>query len=74
MDNQNNQTNQTSDRSLITEKEHLYVKDMMSWELLAMKKCHDAASRCENAEFTNLINSIGQQHERNYKQLLGQLQ
>jgi predicted metal-dependent phosphoesterase TrpH len=68
-----NQTTKTQDRNMITEKEHLYIKDMLSWELLAMKKCKDAATQCNDPQFAQLINGIGLKHEQNYLNILSKL-
>jgi len=71
---QQSQKQMTDDRSRLTEKELLYVKDFMSWELLAMKKCRDAADRCEDKEIAALIEETGRRHVRHFNSLLAHLQ
>jgi len=66
--------NQTTDRSQITDKELHYIKDMLSWELLAMKKCNELASQCQNPSFQTLINQVGMRHEQQYNAILSHLQ
>lgn len=71
---QQNNMNMTSDRNLISAKELQYVKDFLSWELLAMKKCNEAASRCTDQQIQALIKQTGKQHEQQYEQILSHLQ
>ncbi|MCS7459403.1 hypothetical protein N0M98_04560 [Paenibacillus doosanensis] len=70
----NNQQNMTSDRSLLSEKEFSYIKDFLSWELLAMKKCKESAEQCQDAEIKQLIEKTGRQHLDHYQTLLNHLQ
>jgi hypothetical protein len=70
----NSQTSTTSDRQLITDKELLYIKDFLSWELLAMKKCSDAAILCTDSAIQGLIRQIGEKHKQHYQTLIAQLQ
>ena len=74
MNNQNPQPSTTTDRSLFSDKEHLYVKDFMSWELLAMKKCKHSADSCSDPQIKALIEQIGNKHKQHYEMLLSQLQ
>jgi len=62
--------NMTGDRNLLSTKELNYIKDFLSWELLAMKKCHDTASRCEDQEIATLIKQTGQRHLQHFEDLL----
>ena len=71
---QQNNMNMTSDRNLISAKELQYVKDFLSWELLAMKKCNEAASHCTYQQIQALIKQTGKQHEQQYEQILSHLQ
>lgn len=70
------QTNtvQTHDRSLIADKELHYIKDYLSWELLAMKKCSDTANQVQDPQMAGLIRQIGQKHQEHYNTILNQLQ
>lgn len=67
-------TQTTSDRSLLSDKELHYVKDFLSWELLAVKKCNDAAGECQDAQISQLIRETGKKHQQHYDQLLTYLQ
>lgn len=61
--------------NVITTKDLAYLKDAMSWELLAMKKCHHfAADHCSDQELQNQLNGLGQMHQNHYNQLLQYLQ
>lgn len=58
---------------VITDKDHLYLKDALSWELLAMKKCHHYAQMCQDQEVRGVIDRIGQMHQDHYQRLLGEV-
>jgi type I site-specific restriction endonuclease len=58
----------------ISTKDLQYLTDEMSWELLAMKKCHHAAREVQDPAIATLINQVGQMHQRHYETLLVQLQ
>lgn len=73
MPGQENQQQMTADRSLLSDKELHYLKDFMSWELLAMKKCADLANRCQDPEIQSLMRETGKKHLSHYQQLLGHL-
>lgn len=64
----------TENRNLLTEKELLYVQDYLSWELLAMKKCSEAASQTVDPDIRALITRVGSQHQQHYESLLNHLQ
>lgn len=55
---------------VITTKDLSYLKDQMSWELLAMKKCAHYAQECTDPDVKSFIERIGQMHQRHYQQLL----
>ncbi len=55
---------------VITTKDLSYLKDQMSWELIAMKKCAHYAQECTDPEVKSLIGKIGQMHQRHYQQIL----
>lgn len=63
----------TTDRSKLTDKELHYVKDYLSWELLAMKKCNDAANACTDAQIKQLIMQTGEKHKQHYETILSHL-
>ncbi|MGA8943216.1 MAG: hypothetical protein WB502_10925 [Thermoactinomyces sp.] len=58
----------------ITSKDLSYLSDEMSWELLAMKKCYHFANECQDPSISQLINRIGQMHQKHYEMLLNCLQ
>ncbi|WP_238322714.1 hypothetical protein [Gorillibacterium massiliense] len=68
------QANQTTNRNLIAEKELLYLQDFLSWELLAMKKCNEAAQGVMDTKIAGVIRDMGSRHQQHYQELLNQLQ
>jgi hypothetical protein len=59
---------------VITSKDLAYLKDAMSWELLAFKKCRQSASFATDPEVQHQIDSAGRMHQKHYDQLLNYLQ
>ncbi|MDF2663457.1 MAG: hypothetical protein K0Q94_6248 [Paenibacillus sp.] len=59
---------------IITTKDHLYLKDQLSWELVAMKKCRHFAQECSDPEISQAIDRAGQMHQRHFELLLKHLQ
>ncbi|KRF21513.1 hypothetical protein [Paenibacillus sp. Soil787] len=59
---------------VITTKDSQYLKDQLSWELLAMKKCRHFAQECSDSEIGQLIDKAGQMHQKHYMLLLKHLQ
>lgn len=64
----------TQDRNMLTDKELHYLKDFLSWELLAMKKCNEAANQCTDPQIQTLIRQTGQKHQQHYEMFLQHLQ
>lgn len=60
--------------NVMTTKDTAYLKDQLSWLLLAMKKCSHFANECSDPEIGQAITKAGQMHERHYKLLLKHLQ
>ncbi|KXG09603.1 hypothetical protein PNH38_13840 [Anoxybacillus rupiensis] len=58
---------------MISSKDAMYFTDMMSWNLLAMKKAHFFASQCQDPEVAAAIERAGQMHQRHYEQILQHL-
>ncbi len=56
---------------VISTKDHLYLKDAMSWELTAMKKCFHFAREAVDPEIKMALDSAGQMHMNHYMRLLG---
>jgi hypothetical protein len=71
---QQQQTTMQQPPNVITTKDQLYLTDMLSWNLLAMKKAHFYASQCQNQEIKNQLDKIGQMHNQHYQKILGHLQ
>ncbi|MFD0697300.1 hypothetical protein ACFQZT_24815 [Paenibacillus sp. GCM10027628] len=67
------QAQTTTDRNVLTDKELHYLKDFLSWELMAMKKCNDTANRCTDPQIQALIKQTGQKHLDHYNSLLTHL-
>jgi hypothetical protein len=63
----------TNPPDVITDKDQLYLKDALSWELLAMKKCHHYAQMCQDQEVSGLIDRLGRMHQDHYQRLLGEV-
>lgn len=59
--------------AVISTKDALYLTDMLSWNLLAMKKAHFFAQQCQDQEIVHEINKCGQMHQRHYNQILKHL-
>ncbi|MDK2901758.1 hypothetical protein H0A61_02076 [Koleobacter methoxysyntrophicus] len=55
---------------IITTKDLAYLKDAMSWELTAMKKCYHFARECSDAEVRNILERAGKMHQKHYEILL----
>lgn len=58
---------------VITTKDYLYLKDQLSWELVAMKKCHHVAKQCSDSDIREAIDKAGRMHQRHYELLLKHL-
>lgn len=59
---------------VITSKDLLYLKDQLSWQLNAMKKCAHYAQECQDQRVKQAIEKAGQMHQRHYEKLLPHLQ
>jgi hypothetical protein len=64
----------TPNRNLLSDKELLYLKDFLSWELLAIKKLSAAAGACQDANLRTLLDAAGKRHQQHYNTLLSHLQ
>ncbi|GMB09060.1 hypothetical protein EDD69_11287 [Thermolongibacillus altinsuensis] len=72
--NMQNNVNMAQPPEMVSTKDALYLTDMLSWNLLAMKKAHFFASQCQDQEIINAIERAGQMHQRHYQQILNHLQ
>jgi hypothetical protein len=59
--------------SVVSTKDSLYLTDMLSWNLLAMKKAHFFAGQCQDNELKTEIEKCGQMHQRHYEKILTHL-
>lgn len=58
---------------VVTTKDIMYLKDQLSWELLAMKKCRHFAEECSDPDIKQAIDRAGRMHQRHYELLLKHL-
>ena len=68
------QTRMNEPPQVITTKDLDYLKDAMSWELLAFKKCRQYASFATDSQISRQIDATGQMHQKHYDQLLHHLE
>jgi hypothetical protein len=59
---------------VITTKDAFYLRDMLSWNLLAMKKAHFFAQQCQIPDIVNAMHQAGQMHQRHYQKILQHMQ
>ena len=59
--------------SVVSTKDSLYLTDMLSWNLLAMKKAHFFAQQCQDQELKMEIEKCGQMHQKHYQKILTHL-
>ncbi|HEY8347940.1 MAG TPA: hypothetical protein VIL07_11840 [Symbiobacteriaceae bacterium] len=65
---------QISDRAPLSEKELFYIRDQMSWELVAAKKAYQYAHQTSDPECRNLMFTVAEQHQRNLERVMQYLQ
>ena len=58
----------------VTTKDLAYIKDALSWELLAAKKCHHFAQECNDNQIKQTIEQAGRMHQNHYQKLLNHLE
>ncbi|MFC0523831.1 hypothetical protein ACFFGV_09710 [Pontibacillus salicampi] len=69
-----NQTNVMPEPpTMVSTKDHLYISDMLSWNLLATKKAHFYAGFCQNPEIKSALEQAGQMHQQHYEKMLKHL-
>ncbi|MED4454257.1 hypothetical protein [Metabacillus fastidiosus] len=76
MQQQQNMQQQTMQQppAIISTKDQLYLTDMLSWNLLVMKKAHFFASQCQTPEIKAALEKVGQMHNMHYQKVLSHLQ
>lgn len=60
--------------TIVSTKDHLYLTDMLSWNLLAMKKANHWASETVDSEIKTTLQKVAKMHEQHYKKLLTHLE
>lgn len=58
----------------LSEKDLAYLKDHMSWELVAAKKAHQYAHQTQEPECRQVMFQIAQQHQQNVERLVQHLE
>ncbi|PLR94170.1 rubrerythrin family protein [Bacillus sp. T33-2] len=58
----------------ITTKDILYLKDALSWELLAFKKFHFLSRQVDNTEIRDAMDQAGKMHQKHFQKLLTHLE
>lgn len=59
---------------VFTDKEFHYLRDALSWELLAVKKYHMYADQMEDPGLKALAHELGQKHQNRYQRLYHQME
>ncbi|WP_235848353.1 hypothetical protein [Litchfieldia alkalitelluris] len=70
---QNQQNIQSQPPQVLSTKDVLYLTDMMSWNLTALKKAHFLESQCQIPEISQAMQQACEMHERHYRTILGHL-
>ncbi|WP_096190094.1 hypothetical protein [Evansella halocellulosilytica] len=73
MGQQGQQNVMTQPPNVVTSKDHLYISDMLSWNLLAMKKAHAFAQQCQDPQISQALDEAGKMHYMHYQTLLNHL-
>jgi hypothetical protein len=65
--------NQNEQMTPLSEKDLAYIKDHMSWELLACKKAYQYAHQTLEPECRQLMFQVAETHQRNFERVLQHL-
>jgi len=68
-----NQQRMNQPPDVVTTKDLAYLKDAMSWELLAMKKAHYFARQSRSDIIRHNLDKAGHMHQQHYQLLLSHL-
>lgn len=71
---QNAQSPMPTPPQAITSKDLLYLKDALSWELLAAKKFHFLAQQVSNSDIQQALDHAGRMHQNHFQRILSHLQ
>ncbi len=55
---------------VIVSKDLNYLKDALTWELTAMKKCNYFAQQADNERIKQALDRAGNMHQKHYRMLL----
>ena len=69
--NQNQRMDQPP--GVLTTKDLNYLKDAMSWELIAMKKCNFYSQQAQSIKMKEALDGAGRMHQKHYQMLLNQV-
>ncbi|MBG9769630.1 hypothetical protein [Bacillus vallismortis] len=69
-----NQQQSNMPPSVISTKDHLYLKDMLNWNLLAMKKAHFMAQQCQDQSLKQELDRVGHMHHDHFQRIVKHLQ
>lgn len=58
---------------MVTVKDSLYLTDMLSWNLLAIKKAHFFAQNIQDANIKRQAEKCAQMHQKHYEKILAHL-
>lgn len=72
--NQNQQQVMPQPPQQVTVKDHLYLTDILSWNLNAAKKASFFAKQCTDMDIKQELEKASQMHVRHYQQLMSHLQ
>lgn len=67
---QNQQPLMMTPPAVVTTKDLQYLKDAMSWLLIAAKKCAHFAQEAECSQVKQALEQAGQTHQKHYNMLL----
>ena len=68
-----NQQHMNQPPEIITSKDLSYIKDALSWELTAMKKCNFYSQQTNSIKVKEALDQAGQMHKQHYETLLQHL-
>ncbi|SFC28036.1 hypothetical protein SAMN05443252_102537 [Bacillus sp. OV322] len=58
---------------ILSSKDAMYLTDMLTWNLLAVKKARFFAEQSQNPKVVQALNQCGQMHQRHYETILSHL-
>ncbi|RCW66982.1 hypothetical protein [Saliterribacillus persicus] len=58
---------------MVSNKDHLYLTDMLSWTLLAAKKAHFYTQQCSNKDVKQALTKAQEMHQHHYEKILHHL-